>query len=121
MVWETQKIFSDNKISVNATAVRVPVFFGHAEAIHLETLKPFELDQVEQLLIASEGVEYIPNQDPAKHPTPAVHAAGNDAVYIGRLRRDHSRELGLNLWVVADNIRKGAALNAVQIMELLES
>lgn len=121
MHWETQKIFSDDLMAVNATAVRVPVFFGHAEAIHLETASPFDLDAVEELLRSAEGVVYVPNLDAAEHPTPAVHAAGEDPVFVGRLRRDHSRELGLNLWVVADNIRKGAALNAIQIMEMLES
>ncbi len=121
MHWETQKIFSDECIAVNATAVRVPVFFGHAEAVHLETISPFELEDIEALLRTAAGVSYIPNLNASEHPTPAVHAAGKDPVFVGRLRRDHSRESGLNMWVVADNIRKGAALNAVQIMEMLES
>jgi len=121
MHWETQKIFADDSIAVNATAVRVPVFFGHAEAVHLETVSPFDLDEVEELLRTADGVVYVPNLDATAHPTPAIHAAGEDPVFVGRLRRDHSRELGMNLWVVADNIRKGAALNAVQIMEMLES
>ncbi|MCF6264014.1 MAG: aspartate-semialdehyde dehydrogenase [Xanthomonadales bacterium] len=121
MHWETRKIFSDESIVVNATAVRVPVFFGHAEAIHLETVSPFELDDVEQLLRAAPGVVYTANLEGGEHPTPAVHAAGEDPVFVGRLRRDHSRDLGMNLWVVADNIRKGAALNAIQIMQVLET
>lgn len=121
MHWETRKIFADETIAVNATAVRVPVFFGHAEAIHLETALPFELDDVEALLRAAAGLSYTANLDGAEHPTPAVHAAGQDPVFVGRLRRDHSRDQGMNLWVVADNIRKGAALNAIQIMEMLES
>ncbi len=117
---ETQKIFASDSISVNATAVRVPVFFGHAEAIHLETRKPFELNTVEKLLRRADGVEYLPNLDGGQHPTPAVHAAGADSVFVGRLRRDHSHPRGLNMWVVADNVRKGAALNAIQIMQKLD-
>ncbi len=120
MHWETQKILGSDKVSVNATAVRVPVFFGHAEAVHLETSEPFELEVVEDLLRQADGVEYVPNIDASTHPTPAVHAAGTDPVFVGRLRRDHSNDKGLNMWVVADNVRKGAALNAIQIMQKLE-
>lgn len=118
---ETQKILASDTVSVNATAVRVPVFFGHAEALHLETSKPFKLDTVEQLLQQAEGVEYIPNLNGATHPTPVGHAAGADPVFVGRLRRDHSHSRGLNMWVVADNVRKGAALNAIQIMQKLDA
>ncbi len=117
---ETQKILASDTVSVNATAVRVPVFFGHAEAVHLETSKAFEIEAVEELLRQAEGVEFVANTDAASHPTPAVHAAGADPVFVGRVRRDHSNNKGLNMWVVADNVRKGAALNAIQIMQKLE-
>ena len=120
MHWETQKILEDDALAVNATAVRVPVFFGHAEAVHLETREPFTLAQIETLLHAAEGVELSTETDPGLAPTPSAHAAGHDPVYVGRLRKDFSHERGLNLWVVADNVRKGAALNAVQILQGLE-
>jgi len=119
MVWETQKIFEDPGIRVNATAVRVPVFYGHSEAVHLETRDEISVERVRELLLAADGVEFLDDEDLA-HPTAVTHAAGNDPVYVGRLRRDISHPRGINLWVVADNIRKGAALNAVQIMERLE-
>jgi len=109
MLWETQKIFEDPDVLVNATAVRVPVFFGHAEAVHFETRKDISIEEVRQLL-----------SDAPIHPTPVTHAAGKDPVYVGRLRRDLSHPRGIDMWVVADNIRKGAALNAVQIMDTLE-
>ncbi len=113
---ETRKILGDDTIAVNATAVRVPVFLGHAEAVHVETRTPFELDQVRELLSTAPGVRLIDAPEPI---TPLTHAAGKDEVYVGRLRRDLSHPQGLNLWVVADNLRKGAALNAVQIAEYL--
>lgn len=116
MHWETQKIFNDESISVNATAVRVPVFYGHSEAVHLETEKPYDLEEVIAALKKMDGIEYIEKGD---YPTAFTHANDQDPVYVGRVRRDHSLENGLNLWVVADNIRKGAALNAVQIAERL--
>lgn len=114
--WETQKILDDPDIAVNATCVRVPVFYGHAEAVHLETRSPIEIGEVESLLREAPGLEYV---DDGGLPTPAVTAAGHDPVYVARLRRDLSHPNGLNLWVVADNVRKGAALNAVQLAELL--
>ena len=119
MVWETQKIFSDPDILVNATAVRVPVFFGHSEAVHLETREDIEIDEVRALLAMAPGVELVEGADMI-HATAVTHAAGKDPVFVGRLRRDISHPRGIDLWVVADNIRKGAALNAVQIMEFLE-
>jgi aspartate-semialdehyde dehydrogenase len=119
MVWETQKIFSDPDILVNATAVRVPVFFGHSEAVHLETREDISLDRVRQLLERAPGVKMLEGVDMI-HPTAVTHAAGKDSVFVGRLRRDISHPRGINMWVVADNIRKGAALNAIQIMDLLE-
>lgn len=120
MHWETRKILEDEDIQVNATAVRVPVFYGHAEAVHFETRKDISIERVRELLENAEGVKWLEGAD-KQHPTPFTHAAGKDAVYVGRLRRDLSHPRGINLWVVADNVRKGAALNAVQIMDYLES
>jgi aspartate-semialdehyde dehydrogenase len=119
MVWETQKIFEDPEIRVNATAVRVPVLYGHSEAIHLETRDGIGIDEVRELLSAAPGVELVEGAD-QMHPTAVTHAAGKDPVYVGRLRRDISHPRGISMWVVADNVRKGAALNAIQIMEWLE-
>jgi aspartate-semialdehyde dehydrogenase len=117
VVWEVHKIFHDNTIRVNPTAVRVPVLYGHSEAVHIETKKKITKEQAIDLLRHAPGIHLIEaNQD---YPTALSHAAGNDAVYVGRVREDISHERGLNLWVVADNLRKGAALNAVQIAELL--
>lgn len=120
MHWETQKILGDERVMVNATAVRVPVFFGHSEAVHLETREPIEVDEVARLLEAAPGVRLVPAEALEESPTPARHAAGHDEVYVGRLRRDFSHPRGIDLWVVSDNVRKGAALNAVQILEHLE-
>ncbi len=113
---ETRRIFDDEEIAVNATAVRVPVFIGHGEAVHLETREPFELEEVRQLLAAAPGVCLA---EAAERVTPLTHAAGKNDVFVGRVRRDLSHAQGLDLWVVADNVRKGAALNAVQIAEQL--
>ena len=99
--------------------MRVPVFFGHAMAVHLEMKKAFELEQIHELLNAQSGVKSYAQND--VWPTPSKDSAGNDPVYVGRIRKDLSHPQGLNLWVVADNIRKGAALNAIQIAEKLES
>jgi aspartate-semialdehyde dehydrogenase len=120
MFWETRKIFSDPDIMVNATAVRVPVFYGHAEAVHLETREDISIERVRELLHHAAGVELIEVTD-KQHPTPATHAAGKDPVYVGRLRRDISHPRGICMWVVADNVRKGAALNAIQIMDCFEA
>ncbi|MEE4295755.1 MAG: aspartate-semialdehyde dehydrogenase [Wenzhouxiangella sp.] len=113
---ETRRILSDEEIGVNATAVRVPVFIGHGEAVHLETREDFELDAIRELLADAPGISL---NDAPERITPMTHAAGKDDVFVGRVRRDLSHPRGLNLWVVSDNIRKGAALNAVQIAELL--
>lgn len=121
MHWETQKIFADKDIQVNATAVRVPVFYGHAEAVHLETRHPLAVEDAAQLLRAAPGVSFVEATELDESPSPVVHAAGHDPVFVGRLRRDFSHPHGLNLWVVSDNIRKGAALNAVQILEAIEA
>lgn len=116
MVWETKKIFGDDSIQVNATAVRVPVFFGHSEAIFVETKKALgSLEEIYALLEKAEGVCLMQKD----YPTPALNAAHHDDVFVGRVRKDLTKDNALNLWVVADNIRKGAALNAVQIAELL--
>jgi aspartate-semialdehyde dehydrogenase len=119
MLWETQKIFGDPDVLVNATAVRVPVFYGHSEAVHVETREFIEIDEVRRLLRAAPGVELVEGQGMI-HATPVTHAAGKDPVFVSRLRRDLSHPRGISMWVVADNVRKGAALNAVQIMECVE-
>lgn len=116
MVWETQKIFEDDRIQVNPTAVRVPVFYGHSEALHIETRSKLSALDARALLLGAPGVILLEDQD---YPTAVTHAAAADAVYVSRVREDISHPLGLNLWVVADNMRKGAALNAVQIAEIL--
>lgn len=117
MVWETQKILNDPSIRVNPTAVRVPVFFGHAEAIHIETRQPITAEHAKQLLDEAEGVTLMAQRE--EFPTQVGDAAGNDTVFVGRVREDISHPNGLNLWVVSDNIRKGAATNSVQIAETL--
>ena len=118
MVWETQKIL-DPGIVVNPTCVRVPVFYGHSEAVHIETRAKISADEARRLLVGAPGVEVVDEARPGGWPTPVTHAAGKDPVYVGRIREDLSHPRGLNLWIVADNLRKGAALNAVQIAELL--
>lgn len=117
MVWETKKIMGDYDILVNPTAVRVPVFFGHSEAVHLETRQPISADEAKTLLKEAPGIVVIDDHD--TYPTAVTHAAATDAVFVGRIRQDISQANGLNLWVVSDNIRKGAALNAIQIAESL--
>ncbi|MBK8283393.1 MAG: aspartate-semialdehyde dehydrogenase [Ahniella sp.] len=119
MVWETRKIFEDETIQVNPTAVRVPVFYGHSEAVHLETHRPITIERVRELLEAAPGVSVVDEHKPGGYPTPVTHAAGKDPVFVGRIRKDISHPNGIDLWIVSDNIRKGAALNAVQIAELL--
>ena len=119
MVWETKKIFEDAAITVNPTAVRIPVFYGHSEAIHIETRKKITADQARKLLKEASGVEVMDIPEPGGYPTAVTEAAGNDPVYVGRIREDISHPKGLNLWVVADNVRKGAALNSIQIAEIL--
>ena len=119
MVWETQKILEDEHIAVNPTAVRVPVFYGHSEAIHLETRREITVPEVRELLRKAPGIKLLDDPQKNKYPTPAIASVGKDQVFVGRIRKDISHPLGLNLWVVADNVRKGAALNAVQIAEIL--
>lgn len=119
LVWETQKILGDPSIQVNPTAVRVPVFFGHSEAVHIETRRKITADEARALLEKAPGVVVVDERKPGGYPTPVTHASGRDPVYVGRIREDVSHQNGLNLWVVSDNIRKGAALNAVQLAELL--
>ncbi len=119
MVWETQKILGDRSILVNPTCVRVPVFYGHAEAVNIETREKITAAEVKQLMTDAVGVELMDEPSSLSYPSPAVHCAGNDPVYVGRIREDISYEKGINLWIVADNIRKGAALNSVQIAEIL--
>jgi aspartate-semialdehyde dehydrogenase len=119
MHWETQKIFEDSEIKVNATTVRVPVFYGHSEAVHLETRDKITVAEVHKLLKIAPGVLVKDSHKAKGYPMPVSEGSGTDAVYVGRIREDISHPRGLNLWVVCDNIRKGAALNAVQIAEEL--
>ncbi|MCI0517689.1 MAG: aspartate-semialdehyde dehydrogenase [Woeseiaceae bacterium] len=119
MVWETRKILGDESIAVNATAVRIPVFFGHSEAVHIETGRKITAAEVCELLRNAPGVKLVDGTDTGKYPTAVTDGAGNDPVYVGRVREDISHPFGINLWVVSDNIRKGAALNSVQIAEIL--
>ncbi|MDF1655033.1 MAG: aspartate-semialdehyde dehydrogenase [Coxiellaceae bacterium] len=117
MVLEMQKIFNDPNLLVNPTAVRVPVFYGHAEAIHMETAEPIDAATAKSILEKIPGIDVV--DDDNTYATPISHAATSDEVFISRIRNDISHPNGLNMWVVADNVRKGAALNAVQIAELL--
>jgi aspartate-semialdehyde dehydrogenase len=119
MVWETRKILGDESIQVNPTAVRVPVFYGHSEAVHIETRDKISTEQALELLRKAPGVEVIDDRKPGGYPTAVTEGAGHDPVYVGRVREDISHPRGLNLWVVSDNIRKGAALNSLQIAEVL--
>lgn len=119
MVWETQKILGDTNIKVNPTAVRVPVFFGHSEAIHIETDRKITAAEAKALMQAAEGIVLIDEHVDGGYPTAVSDAVDTNLVYVGRIREDISTEKGLNIWVVADNVRKGAATNTVQIAELL--
>ncbi len=119
LVWETRKILGDDSIQVNPTAVRVPVFYGHSEAVNIETKKKITTEQARELLATAPGVKVVDERKAGGYPTPVTHASGTDPVYVGRIREDLSHPRGLNMWVVADNIRKGAALNAVQVAELV--
>ncbi|MBD8871639.1 aspartate-semialdehyde dehydrogenase [Rhodanobacter sp. DHB23] len=119
MVWETRKILEDESIAVNPTAVRVPVFYGHSEAVHIETRDKITAGQARELLEQAAGVMVMDERKAGGYPTPVGDVAGKDPVFVGRIREDISHEHGLDLWIVSDNIRKGAALNAVQIAELL--
>ena len=119
MVWETRKILGDDVILVNPTAVRIPVFYGHSEAIHIETRDKISAQSVVDLLAKSPGIEVLDGVETGWYPTAVTEASGTDPVFIGRIREDISHPRGIDLWVVADNIRKGAALNSVQIAEIL--
>jgi aspartate-semialdehyde dehydrogenase len=117
MVWETRKILNDHSIQVNATCVRVPVFFGHSEAVHIETVEKISAEQARALLERAPGVTVIDERKDGGYPTAVAEAAGRDPVYVGRIREDISHPRGLDMWIVSDNVRKGAALNSVQIAE----
>jgi aspartate-semialdehyde dehydrogenase len=119
MVWETKKILGDENVLVNPTAVRVPVFFGHGESLHIETGSPISAEEVKDLLEQAPGI--VVCRDDADFPTQIGDASGKDATYVGRIREDISHSSGINMWIVADNVRKGAATNSVQIAELLVS
>ncbi len=119
MVWETQKIFDDPSLMVNPTCVRVPVFYGHSEAVHIETVDKISATQARALLAAAPGVTVMDDPVDGGYPTPIGDSAGHDPVLVGRIREDISHPRGLDLWIVADNVRKGAALNSVQIAESL--
>lgn len=117
MVWEMQKIMGDPNLWVNPTAVRIPVFFGHSEAVHIETRHPISLEEAKECLTKGPGVIVVDEDN--SYPTAISHAVNANAVFVGRIRKDIFHPNGLNLWIVADNIRKGAALNAIQIAEVL--
>jgi aspartate-semialdehyde dehydrogenase len=119
MVWETRKIMEAPNIQVNPTAVRVPVFYGHSEAVHIETREKLTAAQATSLLKNAPGVVVLDKREDGGYPTAVSEAAGHDPVYVGRIREDISHPRGLDLWVVADNVRKGAALNSIQIAEVL--
>jgi len=118
MVNETKKIMEDNSIQVTATTVRVPVFYGHSESVNIETEKKITPDEVRKILSKAPGVVVVDNPKKFEYPL-AIDAAGKDETFVGRIREDESIPNGINMWVVSDNIRKGAALNAVQIAEIL--
>lgn len=119
IVWETQKILGDSSIAVNATAARVPVFYGHSEAVHIETERKLSASEVCDILQNAPGIELFAGEGRASYPTAVSDSSGKDPVFVGRVREDISHPRGIDLWVVADNIRKGAALNSVQIAEIL--
>ncbi len=119
MVWETRKILEDETIQVNPTAVRAPVFYGHSEAVHIETRTKITAAQARKLLESAPGVVVLDDRNNGGYPTAVTEGAGTDPVFVGRIREDISHPRGLNLWVVSDNVRKGAALNSVQIGEIL--
>ena len=119
MIWETNKILEDNTVMVNPTTARVPVFYGHSEAVHIETKEKISADQARKLLKKAPGIVVLDDRKPGGYPTAVTESAGTDPVYVGRIREDLSHPRGLDLWVVADNVRKGAALNSIQIAEIL--
>ena len=118
MIWETRKILHHPELKVTATTVRVPVFNSHSESVNVEFENPVDVDEIKSILASAPGIVVV--DDPANNKYPlALDAAGTDDIYVGRIRRDESVENGINFWVVADNIRKGAATNAVQIAQIL--
>jgi len=119
MVWETRKILGDEEITINPTAVRIPAFFGHSAAIHLETERKISAEEVCELLQNVPSIALVDGTETGEYPTAVTEGTGTDLVYVGRVREDISHPRGINLWVVSDNIRKGAALNSVQIAEIL--
>ncbi len=119
MVWETRKIMEDDSIMVNPTAVRVPVFYGHSEAVHIETKEKITADEARKLLSKADGIKVLDKQEDGGYPTAVTNGANSDATFVGRIREDISHKKGLNMWIVSDNVRKGAALNSIQIAELL--
>ncbi len=119
IVWETQKILNDDTIRVNATAVRIPVFFGHSEAVHIETREKLTAAEARELLRRATGVTVVDDPATLQYPTAVTDATNRDDVFVGRIREDISHDLGLNLWIVSDNVRKGGGLNSVQIAEYL--
>ena len=119
MVWETRKILEEPDILVNPTCVRVPVYLGHSEALHIETRDKLTVDEARKLLAEAPGVVVLDGDNPGDYPTAATEAANRDGVFVGRIREDLSHPRGINMWVVSDNLRKGAALNSVQIAEIL--
>jgi aspartate-semialdehyde dehydrogenase len=121
MVWETRRIFDDPAIQVNPTCVRVPVFFGHSEAVHVETVDKITAQQARSLFEKAPGIIVMDDRLDGSYPTAVTESAGTDGVFVGRIREDISHPRGLDMWIVADNVRKGAALNSVQIAESLIS
>jgi aspartate-semialdehyde dehydrogenase len=119
MVNETKKIMGDDTIRLTSTTVRIPVMGGHSEAVNVEFENEYDLEEVRALLAAAPGVEVIDDVKNLQYPMPLIHAHNSDLVYVGRLRRDETQPKTLNLWIVSDNLRKGAATNAVQIAEYL--
>ncbi len=119
MVWETQKIFEDENILVNPTAVRVPVIYGHSEAVNIETKKKITAAEATKILLNANGVTVMDKREDGGYATPFVEATNHDDTFVSRIREDISHDKGLNMWVVSDNIRKGAALNTIQIAEIL--
>ncbi|MFQ5636251.1 MAG: aspartate-semialdehyde dehydrogenase [Gammaproteobacteria bacterium] len=119
MVWETRKILDDESIRINPTAVRIPVFYGHSEAVHIETRDAISAAQTRALLAAADGVTVIDEARAGGYPTAVTEAARRDDVFVGRIREDISHDRGIAMWIVSDNVRKGAALNSVQIAEIL--
>lgn len=119
MVWETKKIFADDTIEVNPTCVRVPVFYSHSEAVHIETERKITTEQARKLLSGAPGVVLMDDRKDGGYPTAIPDSVGKDPVFVGRIREDISHPRGLNMWIVSDNVRKGAALNSIQIAEAL--